>query len=40
MSHDMADLFLSALRKQTDKLEALKTPLPDRSSEDVGTFKH
>ncbi len=40
MSHDMADLFLGALRKQTAKLEALKTPLPDRDPEESGTFKH
>jgi glutamate decarboxylase len=40
MSHDMADLFLGALRKQTAKLEALKTPLPDRDPEEAGTFKH
>jgi len=40
MSHDMADLFLGALRKQTDKLEALKTPLPDRSPEEAAAFKH
>ena len=36
MSHDMADLFLGALRKQTAKLEALKTPLPDRDPEESG----
>ena len=40
MSHDMADLFLGALRKQTAKLEALRTPLPDRYPEESGTFKH
>ncbi len=40
MSHDMADLFLGALRKQTVKLEALKTPLPDRDPAESGTFKH
>jgi glutamate decarboxylase len=40
MSHDMADLFLGALRKQTDKLEALTTPLPDRSPEEAAPFKH
>jgi glutamate decarboxylase len=40
MSHDMADLFLDALRKQTAYLEALKTPLPDRGPEEVSTFKH
>jgi glutamate decarboxylase len=40
MSHDMADLFLGALRKQTASLEALKAPLPERSDEEVATFKH
>lgn len=30
MSVDMADLFLDGLRKQTDSLQALATPLPDR----------
>jgi glutamate decarboxylase len=40
MSHDMADLFLAALRKQTNRLEALKTPLPDRAPEEAGSFKH
>jgi hypothetical protein len=40
MSHDMADLFLAALRKQTDALEALTEPLPQRPPEDVASFKH
>jgi glutamate decarboxylase len=40
MSYDMADLFLNALRKQTASLEGLKTPLPERSSEEVSGFKH
>jgi glutamate decarboxylase len=40
MSHDMADLFLTALRKQTAKLEALQTPLPDRAPEEGPAFKH
>jgi len=40
MSHDMADLFLGALRKQTAALEALKSPLPDRSEEEAGSFRH
>jgi glutamate decarboxylase len=39
MSHDMADLFLDAVRKQTASLEALKTPLPDRTGE-LTSFKH
>jgi glutamate decarboxylase len=39
MSHDMADLFLGAVRKQTASLEALKTPLPDRA-EELTAFKH
>jgi glutamate decarboxylase len=40
MSHDMADLFLDALRKQTTSLEALKSPLPQRSEEETAAFKH
>jgi glutamate decarboxylase len=40
MSHDMANLLLAALRKQTDRLEGLKTPLPDRAPEEAGSFKH
>ena len=40
MSHDMADLFLGALRKQTASLEALKAPLPERSDEEISAFKH
>jgi glutamate decarboxylase len=39
MSHDMADLFLDALRKKTASLEALRVPLPDRSDE-MSAFKH
>jgi glutamate decarboxylase len=40
MSHDMADLFLDGLRKQTASLESLKAPLPERSKEEISTFKH
>ncbi len=40
MSHDMADLFLAAVRKQTASLEGLRTPLPQRSQEEVSAFKH
>ncbi|HSO98694.1 MAG TPA: glutamate decarboxylase [Solirubrobacteraceae bacterium] len=40
MSHDMADLFLGAVRKQTASLEALQAPLPQRSDDEVGAFKH
>ena len=40
MSHDMADLFLAALRKQTEALEALTSPLPARPAEEVSGFKH
>jgi glutamate decarboxylase len=40
MSHDMADLFLAALRKQTESLEALTEPLPQRPPEEVAGFKH
>ena len=39
MSHDMADLFLSAVRKQTASLEALQAPLPQRSDDEVAAFK-
>src|SRR5947209_20116133 len=35
MSHDMADLFLDALRKQTASLEALPSPLPQRSADET-----
>ena len=40
MSHDMADLFLNAVRKETASLEGLKAPLPQRSAQEVSTFKH
>ncbi|MGN6170965.1 MAG: glutamate decarboxylase [Solirubrobacteraceae bacterium] len=40
MSRDMADLFLNAVRKQTASLQALKAPLPQRSEEEVSSFKH
>jgi glutamate decarboxylase len=40
MSHDMADLFLATLRKQTSRLEALTAPLPERSAEETAAFKH
>jgi glutamate decarboxylase len=39
-THDMADLFLAGLRKQTAALEALTAPLPQRSSEEAEAFKH
>ena len=40
MSHDMADLFLEGLRKQTGWLESLSGPLPQRPPEDASAFKH
>ncbi len=40
MSHDMADLFLAALRKQTAALEGLTSPLPGRPVEEISSFKH
>ncbi len=40
MSHDMADLFLGALRKQTAALHLLDTPLPPRSKDQKASFKH
>jgi glutamate decarboxylase len=40
MPLDMADLFLADLRKQTDALEALESPLPQRHPDDVEGFSH
>jgi glutamate decarboxylase len=40
MTHDMADLFLAALRKQTDWLEGLAGPLPGRDAKDHQSFAH
>ena len=40
MTHDMADLFLAALRKQTAALEGLTSPLPGRPVEEISSFKH
>jgi glutamate decarboxylase len=40
MTHDMADLFLADLRKQTVQLEALDSPLPARDPEDAEGFSH
>jgi glutamate decarboxylase len=40
MSIDMANLFLADLRKQTDSLESLSGPLPDRQEHELGSFKH
>jgi glutamate decarboxylase len=40
MTHDMADLFLDDLRKQTEWLEALATPLPGRNPADHQSFAH
>ena len=40
MSHDMADLFLGALRKQTASLHSLDLPLPRRSKKETAAFKH
>jgi glutamate decarboxylase len=40
MTHDMADLFLADLRKQTAALDALDGPLPDRRPEDHQSFAH
>jgi hypothetical protein len=36
----MADLFLADLRKQTDSLQSLDGPLPDRRPEERHSFKH
>src|SRR5207302_4406457 len=35
LTTDMADLFLDDLRQQTQRLEALESPLPDRHPDDV-----
>jgi glutamate decarboxylase len=40
MTHDMADLFLSDLRTQTDWLESLDGPLPGRRVEERKAFAH
>ena len=40
MTHDMADLFLDDVRKQTAALEKLKSPLPDRDPEAASGFRH
>src|SRR4051794_30488983 len=40
MTHDMADLFLADLRKQTAALDALEGPLPGRRPEDSQSFAH
>jgi glutamate decarboxylase len=40
MTHDMADLFLDGVRKQTKSLQALTSPLPQRPMEEVSAFKH
>ena len=33
-THDMADLFIEGLRKQTAALESLSAPLPKRAAEE------
>jgi glutamate decarboxylase len=40
MSHDMADLFLDDLRKQTAALESLASPLPGRHPSELQAFAH
>ena len=40
MTHDMADLFLADLRKQTAWLEGLSGPLPGRDPKDHKSFAH
>src|SRR5947209_1059151 len=40
LTHDMADIFLDDLRKQTESLEALDKPMPQRRPEERETFKH
>jgi glutamate decarboxylase len=40
MTHDMADLFLADLRKQTEWLQNLAGPLPGRDPRDHQSFAH
>jgi glutamate decarboxylase len=40
MTFDMAELFLNAVREQTEHLESLTEPLPRRDPEKIGGFKH
>jgi glutamate decarboxylase len=40
LTSDMADLFLADLRKQTESLEALEGPLPERRDEESQSFRH
>ena len=40
ITHDMADLFLADLRKQTDSLESLDGPLPQSEGGPAQSFKH
>jgi glutamate decarboxylase len=39
-TRDMADLFLEGVAKQTASLQALSSPLPQRSPEETEAFKH
>jgi glutamate decarboxylase len=40
LTHDMADLFLADVRKQTEWLDSLAGPLPGRAPEDHQSFAH
>ncbi|HEY2602189.1 MAG TPA: glutamate decarboxylase, partial [Thermoleophilaceae bacterium] len=40
MTHDMADLFMRDLRAQTESLESLEQPLPERGAEEREAFRH
>jgi hypothetical protein len=40
MGMDMADLLLTDLRKQTDFLESLKSPMPGEAPEVRQAFAH
>jgi glutamate decarboxylase len=40
LTHDMADLFLADVRKQTQWLDSLAAPLPGRVPEDHQSFAH
>ena len=40
MTHDMADLFLDAVRKRTAYLDSLTSPLPKHDEDKRSGFKH
>jgi glutamate decarboxylase len=40
LTHDMADLFLADVRKQTTWLDELDGPLPERRPDERESFRH